>query len=207
MGTRLNRAALCLVALCCGCASSGVIRGTLSTHVPAEPAVPPARTSVLDAVVYVEGAPPRVESHVSPSGTSPRLELRGQSLRPRILVVPAGTSVEFANHDSLFHSIFSVSPAKPFDLGRYGHGVTKRVTFDKPGLVNVYCKLHPSMAAYILVVANRTFARPDSSGRFVLRLPGGRYIVNVWHPDYPVIRREVTVKDGEKSELVMTLGS
>jgi hypothetical protein len=134
--------------------------------------------------------------------------MKGQTLRPRILVVPVGTTVEFPNQDSLFHNVFSVSPARPFDLGRYGRGKSKRVTFDKPGLVNVYCNLHPNMASYILVVPNRAFARPDSSGRFALpALPKGRYAVNVWHPDFPTVRREVTVTGGESSELVVTLGS
>ncbi|HKQ18695.1 MAG TPA: carboxypeptidase regulatory-like domain-containing protein [Candidatus Eisenbacteria bacterium] len=82
------------------------------------------------------------------------------------------------------------------------------MTFPKPGLVNVYCKLHPDMAAYIVVVPNRAFTRPDSSGRFVLpTVPRGRYALNVWHPDFPVIRREVTITDGERSELAVTLGS
>jgi hypothetical protein len=194
-----------------------MIRGTLSTRAPTDSAIPSqepgadrasVRGSVLDAVVYVEEVHPRGESRLPARYASSRLELKGQTLRPRILVVLPGTSVEFPNHDSLFHNIFSVSPAKPFDLGRYGRGESKRVTFDKPGLVNVYCKLHPNMAAYILVVPNRAFARPDSSGRFVLPpLPKGRYVVNVWHPDFPAIRREVTVEGGEKSELVLTLGS
>ncbi|TMQ54537.1 MAG: hypothetical protein E6K74_05820 [Candidatus Eisenbacteria bacterium] len=195
----------------------GVIRGTLSTDAPTDSAIPSqepsadrasVRGSVLDAVVYVEEVHPRGESRLPARYTSSRLELKGQTLRPRILVVLPGTSVEFPNHDSLFHNIFSVSPAKSFDLGRYGRGESKRVTFDKPGLVNVYCKLHPNMAAYILVVPNRAFARPDSSGRFVLPpLPKGQYVVNVWHPDFPAIRREVTVTGDKKQELVMTLGS
>jgi plastocyanin len=166
------------------------------------------RGSVTDAVVYVEEAGPRGESRLPAAQASSRLQLKCQTLRPQILVVPAGSSVAFPNDDSLFHSIFSVSPAKSFDLGRHGRGESRRVTFDKPGLVNVYCHLHPGMAAYILVVPNRAFARPDASGRFVLpALPDGRYFVNVWHPDFPAIRRTITVTDGERPELVVTLGS
>jgi len=194
----------------------GAIHGTISTRTSTESALPPqepkadhalARGSVVDAVVYVEELHPRVESRRRAHGPS-RLELKDQTLRPRILVVPAGTSVEFSNHDSLFHNIFSVSPAKPFNLGRFGRGESKRVTFDKPGLINVYCNLHPNMAAYILVVPNRMFTRPDSLGRFVLpTLPKGRYVVNVWHPDFPSIRREITITGGAQPELVVTLGS
>lgn len=218
MGTMFARALTCVVLLSTGCASPGVIRGTLSTRAPAAESVPPsqesnpdevaARGSVVDAVVYIEELNLQGESRLLAPKASTRIELKGQTLRPRILVVPVGSSVEFPNRDSLFHNIFSVSPAKPFDLGRYGLGKSKRLTFDKPGLINVYCKLHSNMAAYVLVVPNRAFARPDSSGRFVLpMLPKGRYAVNVWHPDFPAIRREVTITRGERPDLVVTLGS
>jgi hypothetical protein len=151
MGTRLALSVLCLAGLCNGCASSGVIRGTLSARAGAEPTLSnqernagpaSARCSLADAVIYVEGLRPGVESRLPAAPAPSRLEVIGQVLRPRVLVVPVGTSVEFLNQDSLFHNLFSVSPAKPFDLGRCGRGESKRVTFDKPGLVNVYCNLH-----------------------------------------------------------------
>ena len=208
---------LTLAVACAGCASSGVIRGTLSARTPAPgsggppPEADSARVSVdrsvLDAVVYVERLHGR--EPVGPTArTLSRVELKDQGFRPRILAIPAGSSVEFANHDTLFHSVFSVSPARKFDLGRCGRGKTRRVTFERPGLVKVYCTIHPNMAAYILVVPSEVFARPDSLGRFALpRLPRGTYVVNVWHPDFPVVRRNVKVSGREDSEIVVTLGS
>lgn len=213
MGIPLSPILACVVILCAGCAGPGSIRGTLSARDSGEStttshAQTVERGSVSDAVVYLEELDHGGESRLRAPFVSARLELKGQSLRPRILVVPVGSSVEFPNQDSVFHNVFSVSPAKPFDLGRYRRGKSKRLTFPKPGLVNVYCKLHPDMAAYIVVVPNRAFTRPDSSGRFVLpTVPRGRYALNVWHPDFPVIRREVTITDGERSELAVTLGS
>lgn len=213
MGTTFARTLTFLAILCAGCAGPGAIRGTLSARDPGESTTTPQaqsveRGSVSDAVIYLEELDHRDESRLRAAYVSTRLELRGQTLRPRILVVPVGSSVEFPNQDSVFHNVFSVSPAKPFDLGRYGRGKSKRLTFHKPGLVNVYCKLHPDMAAYIVVVPNRAFTRPDSSGRFVLpTVPRGRYALHVWHPDFPEIRREVSITDGERSELVVTLGS
>ena len=38
---------------------------------------------------------------------------------PRITAVTAGTTVEFPNLDGIFHNVFSVSPVKRFDLGKY----------------------------------------------------------------------------------------
>ncbi len=84
----------------------------------------------------------------------------------------------------------------------------RRVTFERPGLVKVYCKIHSDMAAYILVVPSRLFTRPDSLGRFVLpRLSKGKYVLNVWHPDFPLIRRNIIVSGGENSEIEVMLGS
>ncbi len=195
-----------------------MIRGTVSTRTPA--AGPALRTqeadsgrvsavgSVLDAVVYVERLDARAQPIVPTTRSLFRMELKDREFRPRILAVPIGSSVAFTNNDSVFHNAFSVSPSGRFDLGRCGGGHTRRVSFEKPGLVKVYCKLHSDMAAYILVVPSPFFARPDSSGRFVLpRMPKGKYVVNVWHPDFPVIRRNITVTDGADSEIAVTLGS
>ncbi len=164
--------------------------------------------SILDAVVYVEHLNARGESIASKAPADSRVKLKDLEFRPRVLAVPVGSSVEFTNDDSLFHEVFSVSPSGRFDLGRCGGGETRRVTFERPGLVKVYCKIHSDMAAYILVVPSRIFARPDSSGRFVLpRLSKGKYILSVWHPDFPAIRRNITVSGGENPEIVVTLGS
>ena len=38
---------------------------------------------------------------------------------PALLPVQVGTRVEFPNLDDTYHNIFSFSPAKRFDLGRY----------------------------------------------------------------------------------------
>src|SRR6476646_5232644 len=141
MEPRLARAVLCVVILCHGCASSGVIRGTLSTQAPTASAMPPeangvgttaVRSPMADAVVYLDETYSRRELRIPAAPGSPRLDPGGEAFRPRIFVDPVGTSVEFANQDTLFHDTFSVSPAKPFDLGRYGRGKSRRVTFDKP---------------------------------------------------------------------------
>src|SRR6266853_1055389 len=109
MRTTVARALLCLTLSCIGCASTEMIHGTISTRPPVGMVIPSQEPnadhalvhgSVVDAVVYIEELHPRVESGSRTQGSS-RLELKDQTFRPRILVVPVGTSVEFANHDSL----------------------------------------------------------------------------------------------------------
>ena len=61
------------------------------------------------------------------------------------LQVQKGDSVSFKNLDPFFHNIFSVTKGSEFDLGAFPHGEAKQVRFDKAGIVEVECALHPEM--------------------------------------------------------------
>lgn len=206
---------MCLAALLTGCASTGTITGRVSApetarSAPADgdhaPGQVSARGSVADAVIYVQDVSSEVESELPAPREPPRFEIANLTFHPRVLAVVAGTSVEFQNRDSVFHNVFSICPANRFDLGRYGPGKSRRAAFRTPGPVNIYCDLHPKMSAFILVVPNRAFARADSVGRFVLPpLPPGQYGVVVWHPDFPPMRRTITVSGGKCAEMEVTL--
>lgn len=67
------------------------------------------------------------------------------------LVVKVGDSVAFRNEDPFSHNVFSLSDAKTFDLGSYPQGQAKNVTFDKPGMIEVECAIHPDMKVNIEV--------------------------------------------------------
>jgi len=154
------------------------------------------RGSVLDAVVYVESIAPSIDSTISGAGDAPAMEQKDQAFGPRVLAVPVGATVAFPNRDPIFHSVFSVSPVKRFDLGKYGRGKSKSVKFTKAGVVNVYCDIHSDMAGFILVVPNHAFVQPDADGRFALpSLPPGTYTVVAWHPDLKPVRRTVEIPE------------
>ena len=102
---------------------------------------------------------------------------------PQVLPIVVGTTVDFPNDDTIYHNVFSLSKAKPFDLGLYEQGASKSVTFDHPGLVKVYCNIHPNMVAYILVLANPHFTMTDQRGHFaILDAPLGTATVRSWYP-------------------------
>ena len=61
------------------------------------------------------------------------------------MTIKVGDSVKFVNDDSFAHNVFSLSAAKSFDLGSFGNGGAKSVTFDKAGKVEVECAVHPDM--------------------------------------------------------------
>lgn len=210
---RLSRVAL--VALLCAVprsASAGVIRGTL--HVPAHPALAavsmdaypghanampgmstPARGLVGDAIVYVDRVPAPAESALAALATTmPRLAQRDQAFAPRVLPIAVGTRVDFPNMDPVYHNVFSFSPARRFDLGKYPRGSSRQIVFEKPGLVKVYCDIHSSMEAFVLVLPHHAFTQPSPSGDFALpELPAGRYVLHAWQPDLGDVNMTVDV--------------
>jgi len=103
---------------------------------------------------------------------------------PPVLPVLAGTRVEFANNDKTFHSVFSLSEPKKFDLGLYSPGRRRSVTFDKPGVLRILCSVHPSMEAYIVVKNHPFFGVANAQGNYSINaVPLGKYRVEAWHPD------------------------
>jgi plastocyanin len=76
---------------------------------------------------------------------------KNKSFSVKQLKIKKGDTVSFPNHDPFFHNVFSLSPAKTFDLGSYPSGETRKVTFDKPGAVDVECAIHPHMHMSIIV--------------------------------------------------------
>jgi plastocyanin len=127
---------------------------------------------------------------------APRLMQAGRSFSPRVLGVTAGTRVDFPNADAVFHNVFSYSKAKRFDLGYYGKGKSKSVVFDTPGLIKVFCDIHASMSAYILVVATPFVVQPDALGDYrIVGLPPGDYRLRLWHPERGELSRAVTVAE------------
>jgi plastocyanin len=147
--------------------------------------------NVRDVVLWLPEAPVS-----SGAAASMRAEIRQvhQSFLPRVLAVAAGATVDFPNDDPIFHNAFSYSKAKRFDLGKYGKGKSASVTFDKPGIVQVFCDIHASMSAYVVVTPNALMARPAADGSFVLRdVPPGKHVLEIWHPDRGGERRSIDV--------------
>lgn len=143
------------------------------------------RGRVGDAVLFVDRVPARAESALAASrGEMPRLAQKDQCFVPRVVAIAAGMKVDFPNLDPIYHNVFSFSPARRFDLGKYPRGNSRQVVFPKPGLVNVYCDIHTSMEAFVLVLPHHGIARPSVTGDFALPdLPAGHYVLHAWHPD------------------------
>lgn len=109
------------------------------------------------------------------------MDQNGTRFVPRILPVQTGDRVRFLNSDPLFHNVFSLSPAKKFDLGRYPKGGSKIVTFDRAGVIQVFCDIHPEMVGFVVVVDTPYYTRIDLAGNYSIHnVPAGMYEVLVW---------------------------
>jgi plastocyanin len=152
-------------------------------------------TSPPLAVVYLEGEFPKSTTPL------PVLEMKQKDLTfdPPLLAVQRGTRVEFPNLDDTYHNIFSYSPAKRFDLGRYRSDekpVPSQV-FDVAGLVTLRCDIHEHMRALILVVDTPYFVITDATGHFRLTgLPNGHYTLKAWIDSKTTRSQAVELKDG-----------
>ena len=158
------------------------------------------------SVVYLETAPRAAfDQRDEPRA---KLDQRNEAFVPHVLAIVAGTTVDFPNNDRTYHNVFSLSPTKPFDLGRYAVGRSKAVKFDRPGIVRVFCDIHSHMSAFILVFAHRHFAVTDDEGRYRLdNVPAGTYTVIAWNESAPSDSRRVTVPEaGGDVEVNFALG-
>jgi plastocyanin len=162
-----------------------------------------------DFVVYVEGSfgTNSAASTNLEQVTTTRIAQEGAVFTPHVLPVMVGTTVEWPNNDRIYHNVFSMSDAKPFDLGLYkGNPPDKRVTFDKPGRVDVFCSIHTSMNCIVLVLENPYFASTDGSGNYrIPDVPPGKYKLKAWHDRLPADECEITVpaNGGVKVDFVL----
>ncbi len=156
-------------------------------------------TSPPLAVVYLEGSFPK---RAPP--TNKEMAQKDLTFIPLLLPVQAGTRVTFPNLDDTFHSIFSFSPAKRFDLGRYraDERPIPSEIFDTPGLVTVRCDIHEHMRGLILVLDTPYFVISNSDGRFRLtNLPSGRYTLKAWLSNKATLERSVDLKKDSTTQV------
>ena len=142
------------------------------------------KTDNSGAVVWLTPVGGAASGPAQGSSARPRFKIVQQHKRfdPRVLAIPAGSAVDFPNLDPFFHNVFSMFDGKRFDLGLYEAGASRRVTFDRPGIVYIFCNIHPEMSAVVVVTDAPYYAMSDRAGRFsIANVPPGRYLLNVWH--------------------------
>lgn len=186
-------------------ATAGVVEGTVAlangTAPAAKPRYPMAATYEVGeaeppaAIVFLEGGP---EEPTTEGGDPVDVAQERYQFAPGLVAVRAGTVIRFPNRDDEYHSVFSYSKPKRFDLGRYHKDETPAaIVFDQPGVVKLYCEIHDHMRGTIVVVPSRRFAKTDGDGRFRIEgVPSGEYAIKAWVDDAVREARVVVPADG-----------
>jgi plastocyanin len=129
---------------------------------------------ITDIVVWLESADN--PQGLSSSPRRARMLQKDKMFRPHVLPIEVGTIVDFPNADPIFHNAFSNYEGQVFDVSLYPPGTSRSVTFRKPGVVRVFCNIHPSMSAIILVLENSYFAKVSADGTYhIPDVPPGSY--------------------------------
>jgi plastocyanin len=136
---------------------------------------------------------------------TPQVAQSNKSFDPHVLVIEAGTPVQFPNKDPFLHNVFSLFEGKRFDLGFYEAGSSKTVHFDRPGVSFLFCNIHPEMSGAVIVVDTPYFGISDRTGRVsIANVPDGRYELSVWYErslpeDLKAAGRTVTISDSTRT--------
>lgn len=187
--------------------TGAVIEGKVAVQEPPHAADAPANpgeTPFSEVVLYLDGFP--AGTTFPPPAKEAMLIQRKKHFVPYILPVQVGSVVRFPNEDPIYHNVFSLSSVQPFNIGRYPNGPGKTVTFNKVGRIRVFCDIHSTMKANILVLPAPHFVFPRSDGTFRLEnVPAGSYWVTAWHERLKAQQKPVTIAPGQTVKLEFEL--
>jgi len=118
-----------------------------------------------------------------PAGTMhAQMIQKNKTFLPHVLAITKGTIVDFPNFDPIFHNAFSNYNGQVFDIGLYAPGATRAIPFRREGVVRVFCNIHLSMSAVIVVLRSPYFAVSVMNGSFqITGVPAGSYQLHVFH--------------------------
>ena len=158
-----------------------------------------------NAVVWIENPPPGVTPASAPPNEV-EIDQNGCTFVPRVVVVPAGGTVDFLNSDRLLHNIHATPTLNAAFNRTQPKSRTIPVTFTKPEIVKVACDLHSWMMAWVVVAAHPWYAVTGSDGSFAFdNLPPGQYKLSVWHERLGTVPGTVTVTEQQPGRVTVEM--
>ncbi|MGH9723085.1 MAG: hypothetical protein ACRD8O_22980 [Bryobacteraceae bacterium] len=158
--------------------SASTVRGSIQLVESRDPNVR-RNSDYSGVVVWLERA------DGAPAPTPPRTATmiqRKKMFTPHVLAVPVGATVDWPNLDPIFHNAFSNFSGQPFDVGLYPPKTSQKVVFRREGVVRVFCNIHPTMSAVIVVVRTPYVAVSSRTGEFSIEnVPPGVYRLRIFH--------------------------
>lgn len=196
VGTRRARRGLAWIALalaCAGCATTGSVKGRVTT--------PDKNGKAKDAVVSADRSDKdkKKKSKHAESAQAVLIFTDGRFF-PSTLLVDPGTVVRIENRDRIYHNAFSLASNAPFDVGGIAPGKAASIHVNKPGVMKVYCEFHRLEGATIVVAPTKSRTHPTADGEYKIGgLPEGTYRVTSWHPDYGTQSKRVAIFPREQA--------
>lgn len=172
----------CLLIVCSACSKSDTNTPPAGAEPAAPPAAPgghvvagtvPAASNGISTIVVLEASPPRQ----LPASDQAVLDQTNRVFSPDILFARVGDPVEFRNSDDTLHNVNVTddsSKQQMFNVAIIPETVY-RYTFAQPGLYDVHCDIHQTMAS-LIVATNSPYAKladPDGRVQFDDVAPGG----------------------------------
>src|ERR1700739_1023917 len=156
--------------------------------------------SAENIAVYVDAIP---DKKFDAPTTKPVMDQTKMTFVPHVMVVQAGTTVEFLNSDPVGHNVYwpSISGNKKLahNMGTWPKGEKKSFLFNDVGVASLLCNVHPEMNGYIVVSPTPYFAVTDKSGNYEIKnVPAGKYTLKTWSEDGKVTTQ--AVEGGAASE-------
>lgn len=220
MTTRLSTTLLAALAILVCTADAGSIKGVIQASAPASDspggggAYASRRYKFLDKIDYdslrdfvvsIHGVERPADPDNRPRAAVAQMD---GAFVPRILPVVVGTEVEWPNRDEIYHNVFSMTEAQPFDLGMYkSSDQAKSLVFNTPGQIDAFCAIHSDMHSVVIVLPNPWFSLSDRRGRFEIPdVPPGTYRLKAWHERLPAKYIDIVVPEEGDLEIDIAMG-
>ncbi len=152
-----------------------------------------------------------VEGKVKPSEAAITIDQTKCQYVPHVQAVPVGSKLQILNSDGVLHNVHAYfdgldpqntvfNKAQPKFLKKISQDL------DKAGMYYYKCDVHDHMNAFIAVMDHPYYAVTADDGSFsIAGVPAGTYSVGAWHEALGSLKKEVTVKAGQKSEVVFDI--
>ncbi|MDA1263600.1 MAG: carboxypeptidase regulatory-like domain-containing protein [Planctomycetota bacterium] len=164
---------------------------------------------VQNAVVLLEPLGDTPAPPLEPAQTA-LFEKVGAWYEPRVLVIPAGTTVTLSNRNSICNGFVARARRNEGFNTTLSIGMERTSKFDAPEAVHVICDARPYMRGAIVAVDTPHHRLTGADGRFAFQdLAPGRYRLRVWHEAGGWVKGlgEVLVVGGEQLRREVSLAA
>jgi diguanylate cyclase (GGDEF)-like protein len=167
------------------------------------------RVQLADGAAPVAGAVVYLNDGSKPSPVRSEVFQKDRMFHPHVLILPAGSSVDFPNQDNTQHHVYSFSPAKTFNLELYADKPEAPVVFDQPGIVELGCNIHDHMQAFIVVADSRAIGQTNEQGEVTIALdfgdtqvPGSLMMVYLFEDEKRRALEQLTIAERLTTEVI-----